>query len=271
MGTGAWSLAGDFTGAFDDWTTQCPEVPSPGEDAEIKVEVLDGEYLWARYQLGTAADASLLLVDSCAPGSHTCAENKDVNATGEHPSESLIYLNDSGDTETLYLVLDEWDLGNTIPIGPYTLALDIGTTATDQTLKDVCTDPSQITLISTPGMYRVSMAGMNNSWTLPTGNSCTLANTSEKDGHLRIEIPIGVTVTVTVRAVDSDGDPSIYFLKSCTGNIDTDCVKGMDKYWHRSESLTYTNDSGGAKTLILVVDGADGDFTEALVGVHYHP
>lgn len=97
----------------------CTNYTQDGADAVYQLSLADGETVDAT--VTTTWDAALYLVTSCASSGTTCVAGQDNG----NP-EAISYTNNSGSTQTYYLIVDSWRLSDTTTReGNYTLDVSI--------------------------------------------------------------------------------------------------------------------------------------------------
>lgn len=87
---------------------------APGRDGAVRLELTAGQTVSA--VLRHAGDGALYILDSC-PVISSCLDSSDQSISG---SETVSYTNDTGATNTVYVILDSDDLA-----GPQTFELDL--------------------------------------------------------------------------------------------------------------------------------------------------
>lgn len=111
-----------------------------------------------------------------------------------------------------------------------------------------------VTLEGLSGSLTGDTRGAGADYTLTEQNLCTRDNSLSPDVVYSVEASAGVPMTF-VLTPEVGWDASIYLLKTCTGDVDRDCIAGQDGAL--KETLRYTPSETG--TLYLVVDGANGE------------
>jgi len=122
IGTGTYLYYTDFlayTPGTDPGTNGCTGTALPGSDSMMKVQLKSGETLSAKIDMQGSDPAIYLLYQCNNPGA-SCAAGIDANIA--QPGETLIYKNNSGQTENMFLVVDTKSANG---LKPYKLTLDI--------------------------------------------------------------------------------------------------------------------------------------------------
>ncbi len=92
----------------------CGALSAPGRDGAVRLELAPGASVSATMR--HAGDGALYILDAC-PVVSSCLDASDESLSG---AETVNYTNDTGGTNTVYVVLDSDDLA-----GPQTFELDL--------------------------------------------------------------------------------------------------------------------------------------------------
>ncbi len=92
----------------------CGVLSAPGLDGSVRLELTPGQTVSATMRHD--GDGILYILDRC-PVTSSCLDSSDSTISG---AESVSYTNNTGETNTVYVVLDSDDLG-----GPQTFELDL--------------------------------------------------------------------------------------------------------------------------------------------------
>jgi len=117
---------------------------------------------------------------------------------------------------------------------------------------DACS--GAIELVGLSGSLSGDTRGASADYNLSEQNLCTRYNSSSADLAYRVEASAGVPMTFTVTP-ELGWDASIYLLRGCDGDVDSDCTAGQDGAL--TETLRFTPSQ--SQTLYLIVDGANGE------------
>ena len=239
-GTYSYSSAG-LAANYTNYTGDCSPYgkSASGIDMVFAVNVPAGQTLTAVMTPAPSADAVLLLAASCVNPVTSCLAVADEHISGD--AETLVYTNQTGVSETRYLIADHY---GTYGAGAITL--------------DVSIDPPK------PGELCVSAIPVTTSGTL-YGSFDTAANDYDPGytgctGHAEpgpdivyaVSLAAGQTVHVTLTPSGLT-DVALYAVTDCT-HLSTSCVAADDNsYSGSAESIGFT--ATAATTLYVIVDG----------------
>ena len=296
----AGSISGDLQDATINWddlqntldpgSSSCINKQNPetnGPDAIYKLTLESGHALSATLDLNTGQKGSLyLLQGSCGNAASTCIKGVD----GSEATETLTYENQTGSSETLYLVADS-KKGTS---GQATLDVSSGEVVCQQgdtkcqsgnvvacnsvgtgfepaqqcsqgcqnksCVGDTCNAPIQAGTIQTGNQktWTLDSSNFQNDYTL--GNdSCTDDEMEAGDAVFEVEMPSSqVVFTAEVTPQNSTDDPAIYMVETCgsTSQQSSSCLAGNDdNFGGESDSITVNPDGTGP--YYVVVDGDD--------------
>lgn len=221
------------TSALDPGELGCTGRAAPGVDALVPIDVRAQSELTVRFALPDA-EASLYLVTDCDDAG-TC-----LVGTDETGPEALRWLNDSTDLVRVFAVLDS--VGDAS--GDFTLDVRRRPVGGD-VLVNTCLEAIEQGPIGS-GTFEGTLLDHSN--LLPTYTGVCAGDRLGGEGIAAVELAGGQSLTVD--ATGSTGTPDIHILSNC--NIAASCVA------LGSETLTYTNETGFARTVYVVLDAEVG-------------
>ncbi|MBK7860230.1 MAG: hypothetical protein IPJ65_16770 [Archangiaceae bacterium] len=207
-----------------------------------------------------SGSGDLALSVSDAPASNCgvkCAQGADNQGAGT--AETLFLDNTTASVRSVFLVVDR--LG--APAAGETFSLNVTFAAIPPAMAgDIC---SSATVIAASGMLTAqTTTGFNDDYYAGStcGTSSALAGTPGYDRVYSISVPAGMMLTATVDPTAGtleDADPAIFLIggpaSNCVGEPTTQCLAGSDQGFEGdAETVTYTNSTGAAQTVFLVVD-----------------
>jgi len=226
----------------------CTGFPAIGADGVYTIEVQNEEILDITYQL-PQGDASIYLLRTCG-NPQSCVTGADTWVGIGSQAETLSYHNQSGQTETLTLVLDAAVWTNSL----FTLDIE-STQLIPNVLVDTCLEAMSQGSIGT-GNYVGDLNGFSNILDPgPFGGP----DATGPEGLVQIELQPGESLDA---AVNMPGhDPVLYVLYNCT--VAASLAASSDANSSADEQIVYTNQSPASELVYLVVDGtiSTGSYT----------
>lgn len=235
---------GDLTLAFNDYEeVACLQSfdAANGTDAVFTLSVPPRTRTEVTYRQ-LDANASMYLLDGCAPGS-PCVMGADSNS-GQGP-ETLTVFNDSATEFLTYtLVLDAADEAT----GGLFFLDHERTALPEPDWADTCVQALAAAELVPGDYYGPDLQAFTNRFDL-SFSDCTGTSLPGPDGLLPITIPTGQRLEVSMSM--TDGDAALYLLSDCS-DVDT-CLLGEDMPGD-VEVLVYENTSGADLPVFLVLD-----------------
>lgn len=247
LATGTYAYAVDVGGSsptLDPGAGSCLAYGAPGADALIPVDVLAGHTLVVEYQ-AIDGDGAVYLLSDCEDAS-TCVQG--AHGTG---TERIIYPNESGALESMYLVVDGYG-----PTSAGLLDIQLGNLTT-LPHADTCTEIGGIPDASAT-TSRISMADLTDS----AATGCH-AGLSGPEFSVPLTIPGGSDVQIDVRS--DTADLALSLVTDCAA---PECLVAANDGLYE-ESLHYVNGTWNAMPAVLVVEAIDGDPGNVLVDIQF--
>ena len=214
----------------------CAGVDSAGADAMVKVEIPDGQRLFAE----TSGTHAIYLMTDCSDA-RTC-----VDGTAEGP---LTFLNDTGRDIEAYVVID--DLTGRPPTTITDVTIDI---QPPYPLPDTCDEAiafDPLVMGDELAVWGDLETYANDLDLSDPGPSCAPYATWGREAMVPVRLEAGETVEVTMTAPGSD--PVLYFLTDCA-DTSTSLICADDTIQDEPETLSYTNETGAPIDGYIILD-----------------
>lgn len=236
---------------------QCFTFATPGPDRVYRVAIPSGNRLTFEATPVSTFDPILAVV--AAPASNcvaapSCLVARDLGSKGG--AETVMFANDSPAVQSVYVVVDGYL--TELTGGQYDL--DVGVTATPDA--DLCVNALPLGE-GTEIAGTLAIAGVDNDYTIaPCIDGEQPWHSPGPDIAYKLEIPAGSTLEVTINP-DEELDPAIFLVPASGPSCDRNtCLAGADGgYQGASETLSYTNETGAAQSVYLIVDSFTADFS----------
>jgi hypothetical protein len=211
-------------------------------DMAYKITVAPGQLLNMTVTPDVTFDPTISVSESAAECDVTCVQTVDVGFEGD--PETLSYKNTTTSPKTLFLVIDGYGVG-----GPITVTSSLVTPPPD----DTCAQPAALTT-GTP-LTGQTITNYSNDY---QSFAATCAFDTGPDRVYGVNIPAGMRLTV-VATPQTTSDPSLSLVDGAA-NCDMTCVAyALSAGTGGVEKMQFTNNTGGAKDYLLVVDFGTGN------------
>ncbi len=266
---------------LDPGSGECLSRESPdsdGPDAVFEIELEANHAMTARLEADSFQNGSLYLLEECRNAASFCTVGVDTEET----TEQLIYRNDSGSAEKLFLVADsesETTGASTLEVETDEIICDSNATfcrdgdvqqcneaGTELEVDQACSLGCQNAACRSDGCRRALEIGNGGSWQFdPTTYSDNYslaeeacAGTALEGPELVFEVDLGPEEVLEANLDDGESsmNGAMYLTTECgsTSEHSDGCVAGVDEAVGGSEQLRYRNGGGQAETYYLVVD-----------------
>lgn len=233
------NYTGSLLGAYDDLDPGeggCTGFQAAGVDRIVPIDLLDQDLLTVDYQL-LANDASVYLLSDCTTTA-SCLVGADAAGVGEE--EALVWFNDSGGDQRVYLVLDAY---STVT-DDFNLDIRIDSLA-QEVLLPTCVDAIEQGPIDS-GSYHGTVAGNADN----LNPACAEGTAPGGEGIAMVRLGPGETLSASVEAPGAD--PKLYLLANCS--IGDSCFLFADVDADTTEEIVYVNASGFTQNMYLALD-----------------
>jgi hypothetical protein len=224
-----------------------------GIDAVYLLEAPPGKRLTVKLTPTTDWDPSISLIEwppsSCDASPRVCAASLDGSINFE--PETLVYHNTSEFPDYMYIVIDTNYANET---GSFTLMPEITTILEG----DLCQNAPTITLPST--VTGATTAGYANDYNGGTNCADPSSSSTGPDRVFSVSVPAGKRLTAKVTPTGTSWDPTVSLVAGPASNCSASplvCLAGANLAGKGlPETVKYTNSSGAAVVVLVVVDGA---------------
>jgi hypothetical protein len=231
--------------------------PASGPDRVYAVTIPPMQRMTVTAQATGAGDLTLSVADAVAANCNTlCVTGSDNGTAAE--AETLFVDNPTTAPRSVFVVVDR---NNGVPATGETYSFNVTLAAIPAPpMGDVCASATPITMSGT--LAAQTTAGFNDDYNAGPACNMNLFGTSGYDRAYSVTMNAGQMLSVTVTppsAMTNDADPAVFLIggpaASCVATPTTQCLAGMDQgFAGDPETVTYTNSTGAAQTVFIVVD-----------------
>ncbi len=241
------AVMGDLANYGPDYTGAASSCRGSVEsnDMAYQVKVQAGQLLTVVVTPGPTFDPTISVSESAADCDVTCIGGVDIGSDGD--PEVYTYKNTSAVEKTLFVVVDGYDLGGSVPVGTFSITASVVMPPAD----DVCAQPITLVAGAAP-LTAQTITNYANDYGTATSTGCGFSSGSDRV-YAVASVPDGQRLTVTATPT-AMANPSLSLVDGAA-NCGTACVASASSAGLGAvETLVYTNRTGGPKDYLIIVD-----------------